>query len=136
MKFICVDLVLKRFALAVGGTIDRRLYDYLRGAILDGSWHQGGALPASRDLAREAGMSCNTVLHATSNCAQKAMFIRAWAAAPLSRRYAGELADLGARRRRRQCHRCPGATSTSRAGVAKRRVDRTAAVGHLHARSA
>ena len=65
MKFICVDLVLERLALAVGGTIDRCLYDCLRGATLDGSWHQG------------AGMSCNTVLHATSNCAQKAMFIRA-----------------------------------------------------------
>lgn len=52
MKFICVDLVLKRLALAVGGTIDRRLYDYLRGAILDGSRHQGRAAGLARLGAR------------------------------------------------------------------------------------
>ncbi|MGQ3000657.1 MAG: GntR family transcriptional regulator, partial [Variovorax sp.] len=64
MKSICADLVLQRIAPAAGAALNRQLYDCLRGAILDGSLPPSSALPASRDLARETGMSRNTVLHA------------------------------------------------------------------------
>jgi GntR family transcriptional regulator/MocR family aminotransferase len=64
MKSICADLVLQRLAPAGDGALNRQLYDCLRGAILDGSLPPSSPLPASRDLAREIGMSRNTVLHA------------------------------------------------------------------------
>ncbi|RXN92635.1 DNA-binding protein [Achromobacter aloeverae] len=64
IKSICADLVLQRLAPAGGGTLNRQLYECLRGAILDGSLPPSSPLPASRDLAREIGMSRNTVLHA------------------------------------------------------------------------
>ena len=64
MKSICADLVLQRLAADVRTALNRRLYDCLREAILDGSLPPSSALPASRDLARETGMSRNTVLHA------------------------------------------------------------------------
>ncbi|ALM86880.1 DNA-binding protein [Bordetella sp. N] len=64
MKSICADLVLQRLAPSGSGTLNRQLYECLRGAILDGSLPPSSPLPASRDLAREVGMSRNTVLHA------------------------------------------------------------------------
>jgi len=64
MKSICADLVLLRLAPDRTGALNRQLYECLRGAILDGSLPALRALPASRDLAREIGMSRNTVLHA------------------------------------------------------------------------
>ncbi|RQO60667.1 DNA-binding protein [Variovorax sp. KBW07] len=64
MKSICADLVLQRLTPEAGAALNRQLYDCLRGAILDGSLPPSSALPASRDLARETGMSRNTVLHA------------------------------------------------------------------------
>jgi len=64
MKSICADLVLHRLTPDAGAALNRQLYDCLREAILDGSLPPSSALPASRDLARETGMSRNTVLHA------------------------------------------------------------------------
>ena len=64
MKSICADLVLQRLTPDAGSALNRQLYDCLREAILDGSLPPSSALPASRDLARETGMSRNTVLHA------------------------------------------------------------------------
>jgi len=64
MKSICADLVLQRLAPEAGAALNRQLYDCLREAILDGSLPPSSLLPASRDLAREIGMSRNTVLHA------------------------------------------------------------------------
>jgi len=64
IKSICADLVLQRLAPSGPGSLNRQLYDCLRGAILDGSLPPSSPLPASRDLAREIGMSRNTVLHA------------------------------------------------------------------------
>jgi GntR family transcriptional regulator / MocR family aminotransferase len=42
----------------------RQLYDGLRGSILSGSLKPGGRLPASRTLARELGVSRNTIMTA------------------------------------------------------------------------
>ncbi len=64
MKSICADLVLQRLAPDTGAALNRQLYDCLREAILGGSLRPSSLLPASRDLAREIGMSRNTVLHA------------------------------------------------------------------------
>lgn len=64
MRSICADLVLQRLSSEAGGALNRQLYECLREAILDGSLPPASALPASRDLARETGMSRNTVLHA------------------------------------------------------------------------
>lgn len=49
---------------AEGTALNRQVYECLRGAILDSSLPPSSLLPASRDLARELGMSRNTVLHA------------------------------------------------------------------------
>ena len=73
MKSICADLVLQRMAprrndagraSSSGTTLNRQLYECLRSAILDASLPPSSPLPASRDLAREIGVSRNTVLHA------------------------------------------------------------------------
>ena len=70
MKSICADLVLQRMSpengapREAGTALNRQLYDCLRGAILDASLPPSSPLPASRDLAREIGVSRNTVLHA------------------------------------------------------------------------
>ncbi|VTU37574.1 HTH-type transcriptional regulatory protein GabR [Variovorax sp. PBS-H4] len=64
MKSICADLVFQRLRPADGAALNRQLFDCLRDAILDGSLPPTSALPASRDLAKEVGMSRNTVLHA------------------------------------------------------------------------
>ncbi len=64
MKSMCADLVLQRLVPQAGAALNRQLYECLREAILDGSLPPSAALPASRDLAREVGMSRNTVLHA------------------------------------------------------------------------
>lgn len=44
--------------------MNRMLYDMLRAAVLDGSLPASARLPATRDLARELGLSRNTVTHA------------------------------------------------------------------------
>lgn len=64
MKSIAADLVLQRLDRAASGALNRRLYDCLRYAILDRALAPESALPASRDLAQEIGVSRNTVLHA------------------------------------------------------------------------
>ncbi len=64
MKSICADLIQQRLPPPGEAPLNRQLYDCLREAILDGSLAAGTALPASRDLARQIGMSRNTVLHA------------------------------------------------------------------------
>lgn len=64
MKSICADLVMQRLNPDSGVALNRQLYECLRQAILEGTLPSSTALPASRDLAREAGMSRNTVTHA------------------------------------------------------------------------
>ncbi len=44
--------------------MNRQLYDMLRAAVRDGSLPAAARLPATRDLARELGLSRNTVTHA------------------------------------------------------------------------
>ncbi|GAA5237038.1 PLP-dependent aminotransferase family protein [Verticiella sediminum] len=65
MRSVTADLLLQRLnAQAPSGPRNRRLYEALRAAILDGSLPPRSRLPASRDLAAELGLSRNTVLHA------------------------------------------------------------------------
>src|SRR5512143_608691 len=47
------------------GALHRQLYRALRAAILDGRFEAGARLPGTRALARELGVSRNTVLQAT-----------------------------------------------------------------------
>lgn len=63
LKSICADLILQRMPRE-GGALNRELFECLRAAILEGDLPPAAALPASRDLARELGISRNTVLHA------------------------------------------------------------------------
>lgn len=64
MKSIAADLVLQRLERTAPGALNRRLYECLRQAILDGVLAPASMLPASRDLAEEVGLSRNTVMHA------------------------------------------------------------------------
>ncbi|MDO9435879.1 PLP-dependent aminotransferase family protein [Hydrogenophaga sp.] len=68
MKSLIGDLLLQRLATArvavVGAPANRLLYDCLRGAILDGTLLAATRLPPSRDLARELGLSRNTIVFA------------------------------------------------------------------------
>ncbi|ATZ12091.1 MocR-like pyridoxine biosynthesis transcription factor PdxR [Erwinia amylovora] len=58
------DLLAHRLAQNLNGTLGKRLYDVLQGAIQDGSIATGRRLPASRDLAKDLSVSRNTVLTA------------------------------------------------------------------------
>lgn len=65
MRPMLADLILQRLEQQSGDVpLNQRLYDALRHAILEGALPAGARLPASRDLAAEAGVSRNTVLHA------------------------------------------------------------------------
>ena len=70
MKSIAADFILQRFEpdqqgeRGAQGPLNRQLYECLRAAILANVLAPGAPLPASRDLAREIGVSRNTVLHA------------------------------------------------------------------------
>lgn len=44
-----------------GATLTRQLYDQLRATMLSGAWPPGHRLPSSRELARQLGVSRNTV---------------------------------------------------------------------------
>lgn len=64
MRRLLGDYLLQRLQQAQSGTLQQRLFDCLRGAILDGILHPKTRLPASRDLAQEIKVSRNTVLNA------------------------------------------------------------------------
>lgn len=65
LRSINVDLLQQRLAATrPGEPLNRRLYDCLRGAILDGALPAGSRLPPTRDLAAELGVSRNTAIHA------------------------------------------------------------------------
>lgn len=64
MKSICAELVLRNASQSAGTPWNRRLYEILKAAIAGGELTPGAALPASRDLAEELGVSRNTVTHA------------------------------------------------------------------------
>ncbi|MCZ2498614.1 aminotransferase class I/II-fold pyridoxal phosphate-dependent enzyme [Xylophilus sp. Kf1] len=68
MRPISVDLLVQRLAAErqarPGAPINRLLYECLRTAIHDGSLPAATRLPPSRDLAVQAGVSRNTVMHA------------------------------------------------------------------------
>ncbi|WP_025916861.1 PLP-dependent aminotransferase family protein [Herminiimonas sp. CN] len=58
------DFVLQRIDRAIGGPVNRQIYQVLRAAILSHQLPTGLQLPSSRELARELAMSRNTVTHA------------------------------------------------------------------------
>ena len=62
MRSLLTDLLLQRLARQRSGTLNKRLYDTIRLAILDGAITPGSRLPSSRDLAQELSLSRNTVL--------------------------------------------------------------------------
>jgi GntR family transcriptional regulator/MocR family aminotransferase len=65
LKSAAAELLLLRLsAMQAAGPLHRRLYGCIRGCILDASLASGTRLPASRDLARELGLSRNTVTSA------------------------------------------------------------------------
>ncbi|MCD2514503.1 PLP-dependent aminotransferase family protein [Comamonas endophytica] len=68
MKSISGDLIAPRLARLrqekTAVAVNRLLYECLRDAIHDGSLPAGTRLPPTRDLAAEAGISRNTVMHA------------------------------------------------------------------------
>lgn len=66
MRSIASDLLSQRMAEARGSarTLNRALYEGIRGAIVDGSLPAATRLPPSRDLAAELSLSRNTVINA------------------------------------------------------------------------
>ena len=64
MHSLLGDLVARRLNQQSGATLGKRLYDALQQAIQDNDIAGGTRLPASRDLARDLGISRNTVLSA------------------------------------------------------------------------
>ncbi|MEC5320339.1 PLP-dependent aminotransferase family protein [Brenneria populi subsp. brevivirga] len=64
MRSLLTDLLLQRLSNQQEGTLNKRLYDSIRLAILDGAITAGSRLPSSRDLAHELSLSRNTVLAA------------------------------------------------------------------------
>jgi GntR family transcriptional regulator/MocR family aminotransferase len=62
LRSLLGDLLAQRLNTLSGGTLNKRLYDALQAAIQEGSIVTATRLPASRDLARELGVSRNTVL--------------------------------------------------------------------------
>lgn len=64
MRSLLSDLILHRLGSTSDSNLNKRLYQALRGTILDASIAPGSRLPATRDLAKELGISRNTVLAA------------------------------------------------------------------------
>lgn len=64
MRSLLTDLLLQRLANQQDGALNKRLYDCIRLAILDGAIAAGERLPSSRDLAQQLSLSRNTVLTA------------------------------------------------------------------------
>lgn len=64
LRSLLTDLLLQRLATQSPGTLNKRLYDTIRVAILERAIKPGTRLPSSRDLAQELALSRNTVLAA------------------------------------------------------------------------
>jgi len=64
LRTLLSDLIMHRIGSVTGSPLNKRLYQALRQAILDASISPSSRLPASRDLAKELGISRNTVLAA------------------------------------------------------------------------
>ncbi len=62
MRSLLTDLLMQRLAKQTSGTLNKRLYDTLRQAILARAITPGSRLPSSRDLAQQLSLSRNTVL--------------------------------------------------------------------------
>jgi GntR family transcriptional regulator/MocR family aminotransferase len=66
LRSIVGDLLLLRLADGSGEPMNKRLYQGIREAILDGAIAADSRLPATRDLAAELGIARNTVVHVYS----------------------------------------------------------------------
>ncbi|SSW71613.1 PLP-dependent aminotransferase family protein [Achromobacter agilis] len=66
MRSIVGDLLLLRLADGSSEPMNKRLYQGIREAILDGAIAADSRLPATRDLAAELGIARNTVVHVYS----------------------------------------------------------------------
>ncbi|MEH0833755.1 PLP-dependent aminotransferase family protein [Pectobacterium cacticida] len=64
MRSLLTDLLHQRLAVQRDGALNKRLYDCIRLAILDGAITAGERLPSSRDVAQQLSLSRNTVLAA------------------------------------------------------------------------
>lgn len=62
MRSLLTDLLMQLLAIQTSGTLNKRLYDTLRQAILTRAITPGSRLPSSRDLAQQLSLSRNTVL--------------------------------------------------------------------------
>jgi GntR family transcriptional regulator/MocR family aminotransferase len=66
LRSIVGDLLLLRLGDGASGPMNKRLYQGIREAILDGAIAADSRLPATRDLAAELGIARNTVVHVYS----------------------------------------------------------------------
>ncbi|KHN50057.1 decarboxylase, partial [Dickeya fangzhongdai] len=64
MRSLLTDLLLQGLEQQQEGTLNKRLYDTIRLAILTGDIAPGRRLPSSRDLAQQLSLSRNTVIAA------------------------------------------------------------------------
>ncbi|AUH00592.1 PLP-dependent aminotransferase family protein [Prodigiosinella confusarubida] len=64
MRSLLTDLLLQGLESQQEGTLNKRLYDTIRLAILEGAITAGRRLPSSRDLAQQLSLSRNTVIAA------------------------------------------------------------------------
>ncbi|QTO55842.1 PLP-dependent aminotransferase family protein [Duffyella gerundensis] len=63
MRMLYADHLLERLQFLQEGSLQQRLLNCMQSAIIDGIFPHGGRLPPTRDMARELGVSRNTVLH-------------------------------------------------------------------------
>lgn len=63
MRTLYADHLLERLQFLQNGSLQQRLLTCMQAAILDGIFPRSGRLPATRDMARELGVSRNTVLY-------------------------------------------------------------------------
>jgi len=63
LQLLYADHLLARLQFLPSGSLQQRLLTCMQAAIIEGVFPRGGRLPPTRDMARELGVSRNTVLH-------------------------------------------------------------------------